>query len=328
MSSNQYTKKKRNSPYKEDSSITEEVESSETEEYNDLNKIKREEKKKQENNNSFHPSKKEDIINLLQLQEQKFNEKINDLKIEKKNDYDYFQYLIKDLNSTIDALINGREIDKNIINKLIMEKEIDKKEREIDKKEIFYLKNEINKLIMEKEIDKKEREIDREIINELINKNKELGQKVDELYRFSFSAKLRKLLKKLLEYIIKKYIRYMKYEKDKNTLYFIESPIQGLYGRKANETINALNEILGIIFSYSKKSDYTIHFVSKKAEKNKVFKEDIIVFEKYKNFSEFFKLSKNCEKILINLIPEKYFTIIDNSDFEKKIPYLISKLCK
>ena len=300
MSSNQYTKKKRNSPYKEDSSITEEVESSETEEYNDLNKIKREEKKKQENNNSFHPSKKEDIINLLQLQEQKFNEKINDLKIEKKNDYDYFQYLIKDLNSTIDALINGREIDKNIINKLIMEKEIDKKEREID----------------------------REIINELINKNKELGQKVDELYRFSFSAKLRKLLKKLLEYIIKKYIRYMKYEKDKNTLYFIESPIQGLYGRKENETINALNEILGIIFSYSKKSDYTIHFVSKKAEKNKVFKEDIIVFEKYKNFSEFFKLSKNCEKILINLIPEKYFTIIDNSDFKKKIPYLISKLCK
>ena len=328
MSSNQYTKKKRNSPYKEDSSITEEVESSETEEYNDLNKIKREEKKKQENNNSFHPSKKEDIINLLQLQEQKFNEKINDLKIEKKNDYDYFQYLIKDLNSTIDALINGREIDKNIINKLIMEKEIDKKEREIDKKEISYLKNEINKLIMEKEIDKKEREIDREIINELINKNKELGQKVDELYRFSFSAKLRKLLKKLLEYIIKKYIRYMKYEKDKNTLYFIESPIQGLYGRKENETINALNEILGIIFSYSKKSDYTIHFVSKKAEKNKVFKEDIIVFEKYKNFSEFFKLSKNCEKILINLIPEKYFTIIDNSDFKKKIPYLISKLCK
>ena len=300
MSSNQYTKKKRNSPYKEDSSITEEVESSETEEYNDLNKIKREEKKKQENNNSFHPSKKEDIINLLQLQEQKFNEKINDLKIEKKNDYDYFQYLIKDLNSTIDALINEREIDKNIINKLIMEKEIDKKEREID----------------------------REIINELINKNKELGQKVDELDRFSFSAKLRKLLKKLLEYIIKKYIRYMKYEKDKNKLYFIESPIQGLYGRKANETINALNEILGIIFSYSKKSDYTIHFVSKKAEKNKVFKEDIIVFEKYKNFSEFFKLSKNCEKILINLIPEKYFTIIDNSDFKKKIPYLISKLCK
>ena len=328
MSSNQYTKKKRNSPYKEDSSITEEVESSETEEYNDLNKIKREEKKKQENNNSFHPSKKEDIINLLQLQEQKFNEKINDLKIEKKNDYDYFQYLIKDLNSTIDALINEREIDKNIINKLIMEKEIDKKEREIDKKEISYLKNEINKLIMEKEIDKKEREIDREIINELINKNKELGQKVDELDRFSFSAKLRKLLKKLLEYIIKKYIRYMKYEKDKNTLYFIESPIQGLYGRKANETINALNEMLGIIFSYSKKSDYTIHFVSKKAEKNKVFKEDIIVFEKYKNFSEFFKLSKNCEKILINLIPEKYFTIIDNSDFKKKIPYLISKLCK
>ena len=321
MSSNQYTKKKRNSPYKEDSSITEEVESSETEEYNDLNKIKREEKKKQENNNSFHPSKKEDIINLLQLQEQKFNEKINDLKIEKKNDYDYFQYLIKDLNSTIDALINEREIDKNIINKLIIEKEI-------IKKEIFYLKNEINKLIMEKEIDKKEREIDREIINELINKNKELGQKVDELDRFSFSAKLRKLLKKLLEYIIKKYIRYMKYEKDKNKLYFIESPIQGLYGRKANETINALNEMLGIIFSYSKKSDYTIHFVSKKAEKNKVFKEDIIVFEKYKNFSEFFKLSKNCEKILINLIPEKYFTIIDNSDFEKKIPYLISKLCK
>ena len=320
MSSNQYTKKKRNSPYKEDSSITEEVESSETEEYNDLNKIKREEKKKQENNNSFHPSKKEDIINLLQLQEQKFNEKINDLKIEKKNDYDYFQYLIKDLNSTIDALINEREIDKNIINKLIME-------REIDKKEISYLKNEINKLIMEKEIDKKEREIDREIINELINKNKELGQKVDELDRFSFSAKLRKLLKKLLEYIIKKYIRYMKYEKDKNTLYFIESPIQGLYGRKANETINALNEILGIIFSYSKKSDYTIHFVSKKAEKNKVFKEDIIVFEKYKNFSEFFKLSKNCEKILINLIPEKYFTIIDNSDFEKKYLNYVNNIC-
>ena len=45
MSNNQYIKKKRNSPYKEDGSITEEVESSDTEEYYDLNKIKSEEKK-------------------------------------------------------------------------------------------------------------------------------------------------------------------------------------------------------------------------------------------------------------------------------------------
>ena len=68
------------------------------------------------------------------------------------------------MNSTIDILIGKREIDKNIINKLI-------NKREIDKEEIINLKNVINKLI-------KEREIDRENINELIDKNKELDQKV------------------------------------------------------------------------------------------------------------------------------------------------------
>ena len=84
------------------------------------------------------------------------------------------------------------------------------------------------------------------------------------------------------------------------------------------ESIDALNKILDIIFSYSKKSDYTIHFVSKEAEENKVFKKDIVVFEKCEDFFNYFKISENYEKILISLIPKKYFTIIDDSDLEKK----------
>ena len=55
----------------------------------------------------------------------------------------------------------------------------------------------------------------------------------------------------------------MEYDKDKNKLFFIQTPIPRLYGRNEIESIDALNKILDIIFSYSKKSDYTIHFVSK-----------------------------------------------------------------
>ena len=88
------------------------------------------------------------------------------------------------MNSHIVYLLKEREQDKNIINILMNEREMDK--------------NIINRLI-------KEREIDMRYINELLYKNKELDYKVNELYIFMFSTKLRKLLIKLLEYIIENY---------------------------------------------------------------------------------------------------------------------------
>ena len=56
-------------------------------------------------------------------------------------------------------------------------------------------------------------------------------------------------------------------------------------------------------------------------------KQSIIVFPTTYDFFKYFDIPK-LEPILLKYIPKKYFTIIDNSDFETKIPDLLSKLGK
>ena len=121
----------------------------------------------------------------------------------------------------------------------------------------------------------------------------------------------------------------MKYNQKERKLIFIKVPILlRFYGENEIESINALNEILDIIFHYSKSVFYTIDFVNKDAGEKKIFKKENVIFENYEDFFNYFAISKRYEQILIKLIPIKYFTTFDDSNFEKKIPNLLSKFFK
>ena len=80
---------------------------------------------------------------------------------------------------------------------------------------------------------------------------KSLENKVDSLLKFVFKAKLIKLLKKLLQYIVKYYKNYVLYNKFENKISFIEAPfVEGLRGYDIKK---ALNKMLNIIFTNIKK---------------------------------------------------------------------------
>ena len=80
---------------------------------------------------------------------------------------------------------------------------------------------------------------------------KSLENKVDSLLKFVFKAKLIKLLKKLLQYIVKFYKNYVLYNKFENKITFIEATfVEGLRGYDIKK---ALNKMLNIIFTNIKK---------------------------------------------------------------------------
>ena len=219
-----------------------------------------------------------------------------------------------------------------------------KKKREIDKKEIQQLNFEVRLLNYEKGKDKitignllKEKELDREEIRKLksnisylLEKRKydiqligKLSAKVDKLYEFKFAAKLRKLLKKLLEFVVDNYNKYIIYDELRKKFYFTDLPIiLNSFESKKVDTLNSLNNFLDIILYYANKSSFTIHFVRNSASNVN----DIIVFEKSVDFFQYFGICRNDEKILTTLIPEKYYTNINDADFDKKISELISKV--
>ena len=154
-----------------------------------------------------------------------------------------------------------------------------------------------------------------------------MENEVEEQSKFVFNAKIRKLLKKLLEYILKKYYNsYMEYNERSNRLYFIDIP-KILSGKNREFRINALNKILNIIFNKTKHADYSLHFVSKNVMENNALRKDIIVFKKCDDFFQYFEITKY-KDILIKIIPENYFTSIDNIRFEEKIPDLLAKYCR
>ena len=60
-------------------------------------------------------------------------------------------------------------------------------------------------------------------------------------------------------------------------------------GISSSQILDALNNILRIIFTYTTNSSYTIHFVNKEATSDIRLKEKIEVFS---NFQQFFNISK------------------------------------
>jgi hypothetical protein len=157
-------------------------------------------------------------------------------------------------------------------------------------------------------------EINNERLQEKIisqgNKIRDLEDKVKSLSIYVFKAKLRKLLKKLLEYIVKKYFHFIRFNKHENKIYFKFAPY--ISGLTEYEIITALNSMLKVIFHNITLNNYIINFVDEQAFFNDSAKKDIEVFSKSENFFEYFHISMLHEKIIKELIPEQYFTTINN----------------
>ena len=235
---------------------------------------------------------------------------------------------IKEINKIITE--NRHEIGslKNKVNNLNFKNEALQKENHKLRAEINDLKLEINGLKLDKKelikeindlkLDNKELRMLIEALhrkNDSLEKENEKHEKeIDLISQFVFIAKLRKLLKKLLQYIIKRYFYdYMKYNPNNKKIYFNKAPL--IYGLSNYKIIKAMNQMLEIIFSNIKENN----FVDKEAVKNEAFKKNVEVFQKSKDFFNYFKIQKSQENIIKQLIPSYYFTVIDNLSFDLNI---------
>ena len=165
--------------------------------------------------------------------------------------------------------------------------------------------------------------------SKILNELDLLKNQVKELEEFHFSSKLRKLLKNLIGFIIHNfYPQYMLYQESIDRIYFVNAPRfpYNLEWAEDIQIIDALNRILELLFSTAKDKDFVIHFVDPRAKKNNHYKRIYNVFSKPDDFFRFFNISYIDRKILIELIPENYFTQIDNISFEINLKELMSKI--
>jgi len=250
-------------------------------------------------------------------------------------------------------IIGGKEIDiLNEIQKLNREINNLKNNNERQEKDINILKNNNKRLVdknkkLEKNInalEDKNKKLEKNInaledknkkqeknINALEAQNKRLDNEVKDLKKFLFSAKIRKLLKNLIEFIVNKfYPNHIKYSRSDKKIFFISAPrtLSTLKWAKEQEIVNALNRLLELLFSHSKQQDYVIHFVEPRVTRNNTLKQIFYVFNNPEQFFEYFKISNDDRKILKEIIPHNYFTIIDNLKFEVNVKELINNIAK
>ena len=262
----------------------------------------------------------EDIKGQIEKLSQKQNLFLEEIQKERKEERKYILKLeqsIKIMQLNMDILKSEREKDiKNIDN---LRKYTNELKDKIDEDRKY-----INQLLFQREEDKRKNDdlifnkIKNEYyMNELLMENKSLKDrmkrmeiKLSDLVKYEFEIKLRKLLKKLIGYILDTYYDdYVGYNEIKKKLYFRRSP-KYIKGETVGTIIEALNYMLEILF-YETKEGNRFH------EQEKLFKNS-------KDFFIHFGLSQY-ENILNQIIPEEYFTTIDNLDFEKKISNLINK---
>jgi hypothetical protein len=171
-------------------------------------------------------------------------------------------------------------------------------------------------------------------INELhstINILKSQRQKdqviIAELSDFVFQAKLRKILKKILEYIVSdQYLsKYLHFDTKERIWSFISVPEEiNINGISSSQVLDALNTLLKIIFTYTNNASYTIHFVNKEAISDIRLKKKIEVFNNFMEFFRYFKI-ENLQNILTKIIPSHYFTTIYNTEFDLKLSKIMEK---
>ena len=245
-------------------------------------------------------------INKLKKYNARLNNKINDLKKQNSRQNKTIA-LLKYKTRRQDEKITKFEIENGIKEGKIIRLEINN-ERQREKIIKLEINNERQKeKIIKLEINNERQE---EKIISQGNKIRDLEDKVKSLSIYVFKAKLRKLLKKLLEYIVKKYFHFIRFNKHENKIYFKFAPY--ISGLTEYEIITALNSMLKVIFHNITLNNYIIHFVDEQAFFNESAKKDIEVFSKSENFFEYFHISMLHEKIIKELIPEHYFTTINN----------------
>ena len=167
--------------------------------------------------------------------------------------------------------------------------------------------------------------------NNLLIKVNLLGDQVKELNEFHFQAKLRKLVKKLIEFLFDEfYPDYMFYNIITKKMKFYRFPIFrfGFKRNDENKIIDTLNDLLDKIFARAKNNDCIVHFVDPRTEKDATFRRYIWVFKEDYYFFEHFEIDEIERHILLKIIPREYFMKIDNFKFDKSIKELISNFEK
>ena len=163
--------------------------------------------------------------------------------------------------------------------------------------------------------------------NNLLIEVNSLQDQVKELNEFHFQTKLRKLVKKLIEFLFDEfYPDYMSYSIITKKMKFYGFPFFR-FGFKWNDEmkiINTLNGLLDKIFARSKNNNNIFHFVVPRTEKDAKFRRYIWIFKDDYDFFEYFGINEIDRHILLKIIPREYFMNIDNFQFDKSIKDLIS----
>ena len=163
--------------------------------------------------------------------------------------------------------------------------------------------------------------------NKLLEKVDQLKDQVDELNEFHFKAKLRKLLKNLIEYLFQQfYPNYIFFYKETNKIkfqFFPRNKFKTIEFIKENKIITILNNLLDKIFIGAKSNDYIVHFVEQRAEDNPYYRRYINVFKNTDDFFQYFNIHGIDRFVLLQIIPPNYFMEIDNFKFDKSIRDII-----
>ena len=195
----------------------------------------------------------------------------------------------------------------------------------------FYSKlkeHEVTQQKLEKENNRLQQSVKEKIVleNNLLWKVDLLNNQVEELNQFHFQVKLRKLLKRLIEYLLSKfYPEYMQLNKLTKRIEFSQFPLGEFNFELKNrpKIINILNMLLDKIFVGAKKRDYIVHFVEPRAVVDVNCQRYIPVFQDPYEFFKYFDINSDDGTILIQIIPKSLFMEIDNFRFEKNIKELI-----
>ena len=163
--------------------------------------------------------------------------------------------------------------------------------------------------------------------NKLLKKVEQLKDQVDELNEFHFKAKLRKLLKNLIEYLFQQfYPNYIFFNKETNKIkfqFFPRNKFKTIEFIKQNKIITILNNLLDKIFIGAKSNDYVVPFVEQRAEDNPYYRRYINVFKNTDDFFQYFNIHGIDRFVLLQIIPPNYFMEIYNFKFDKSIRDII-----
>ena len=227
--------------------------------------------------------------------------------IEKVQNLDNFNEKFQLFQKQLDELKDQMKADDLKINNL--EKKIDN-----------LIKDNVN---LKKDNDNLKKDIELKIC-ELRQEVKALDVQVKELDKYFFAGKLRKLSKKLIEYIIKQFyfssMKSMKYGSFKR-IYFVKVPpnFSHLNCAKDTDIIDALNRMLELLFSKAKSNDLVIHFFDAKANQDDSLKKKYSVFKNKDEFFRYFNIIGKDKIIIDKIFPEDYLTIIDNTSEDMSI---------